>query len=168
MHRTFRDPIFLYLQQLFCCFNHLMNIECGDSQLKVTLVHSSEIAIDSVSHNSSIYCFVSFCTFKTLYAVVKCCIFWHQLERYIWNNHRSLPATILTVIIDFQHVVSSDAAERILVICWWFRFQHISLLNYEVTCHECFFVGGRCRHGNLRKRSNCLASMSRRINHRGD
>lgn len=123
MHRAFRNPIFLNLQELFGRFNHLMDVESGNPKLKMTLVHSSEVTIDSVGHNSSVDCLVSFSTLKALNAVVQSCVFGHEFERHVWNDHWSLPAAILAIVVNFEHVVSSETSECVLVVSGGFGFK---------------------------------------------
>ena len=129
MHRAFRYPIFLNLQQLFGRFNHLVDVESGNPELKMTLVHSSEVAIDSVGHNSSVDCFVSFSTLKALNAVVQSCVFGHQFERHVWNDHWSLPAAILAIVVYLEHVVSSETSECVLVVSGGLWLQNVAFLD---------------------------------------
>ena len=129
MHRAFRYPIFLNLQQLFGRFNHLVDVESGNSELEMTLVHSSEVTIDPVSHNSSIDCLVGFSALEALNAVVKSCVFGHQFERHVWNDHRSLPAAILAIVVNLKHVVSSNTTECILVVSRGLWLQNVAFLD---------------------------------------
>jgi len=119
-----------------------MDVVSRDSKLKMALVHSAEIPVNSVSHHSFINSLVSLSAFKALNTIVESRVLGHKLERHVRHNHGSLPATVLTVVVNLEHVVGSNASKRVLVVCWWLRLENFALLNDKIASHECLFVGG--------------------------
>ena len=146
MHGSLRNPIFFDFQQLLCCLNHLVDVESWDTKLNMALVHSSEIPVDSVGHYSSVNSLIRLCTFETLNTVVKGRVLGHQLEGHVGDNHRSLPSAVLTVVVNLEHVVGSNASESVLMVCWWLWLEHVALLNDKIAGHESLFVGRSGRH----------------------
>jgi len=53
---------------------------------------------------------------KALNTIMKSSICWIEFKRSVCANNRILPATIMKVIINLQHVVSSNSAKGILVL----------------------------------------------------
>ena len=84
------------------------------------LVHSLHVLIRSEEHQSAVVGNVSFQSLETLGAVVKRGICWIQVEVFISSDNRRLPAAIVYVVVNVQHVVSGKAAENVLMV--GFRF----------------------------------------------
>ena len=76
-----------------------MNIEGRNAQLHVRLIHSLKVIVDPEHDHSLVVCLVGFSSFEALDGVVKGGVGRVKHERLVRNNLRSLPTSIIKVIV---------------------------------------------------------------------
>lgn len=99
-------------------------------------VHSHEITVWSINQDFVFFCFVGFEAFEALYGIVESCVHWVEMEIFVSFDNRMLPAALVSVVVDVQHVVCGDSSEHILVVSWRLRLKILSFHEFNVACLE--------------------------------
>jgi hypothetical protein len=102
-------------------------------------VHAFEVFVDTVQNNilGVFLTFIGFAPFKALDTVVKSGVCRVEFERLNRLDDRSLPSTVVLIVVAVEHVVGGDASEDVLMVARWFGEEILPLMNNEVFCVEC-------------------------------
>lgn len=105
MKGSARNPFLLHLDQFFYAFNHFFWRKLRETKLSVRTVHSFEVFVWAEQHHAVIVGDISFEAFKALDAVVKGRICRVQFKRLISLDDRTLPSSVVDIIINVNHVI---------------------------------------------------------------
>ncbi len=133
------------------------------------LVHAAEVLIGAEQDNLIINSSICFGALKTLNRVVKGCICWVNTERLVRHNLGGLPATIVKVKVDFEHVISRDGSERVDMVFVRFFLKLLSLNDLQVIGEEGLFhdceAGARLLHETSKSGSSPMSSVEQWCHH---
>lgn len=142
MHRSVWNPVTLQIEKLTGTFYHLVDVELRETELPVATVHSFEVLVDPV-HNRSFWILrVNIClsTLKTLYSIMQSSICWIQLEVSNGLDSRSLPASIIFIIVAVKHMIREYPTKGILMIISRLFLQSSCLFNLQILGVECLIL----------------------------
>ena len=108
-----RYPGFLNFDESSAALKHLISVESRDAKLQMGLVHSAEILVRSKQDHFVVDCSISFRSFEALDRVVQSSVRRIDIEWLVWHNLRGLPATVLQIEVDFEHVIGLDGTEGV-------------------------------------------------------
>lgn len=78
-----------------------MDVKGGNAELLVRIVHATEVLVAPKYNYTIVDGSIGLGPLKTLNSVVESRVGWINLERFVWNDLRLLPATIFSIIVDF-------------------------------------------------------------------
>ena len=108
-----RYPGFLNFDESSAALKHLISVESRDAKLQMGLVHSAEILVRSKQDHFVVDCSISFRSFEALDRVVQSSVRRIDIEWLVWHNLRGLPASVLQIEVDFEHVIGLDGTEGV-------------------------------------------------------
>lgn len=132
MHGSARNPSLLNLDELLEAFKHLLRVVLWEPKLSVRAVHTLEVLVRAVKHGAIVVSDVCLHALEALDGVVKGGIRWVELKWLVLLNRGLLPTSIVHIIVDLEHVVGSETAEGVLVICSWLRLKNGPLFEGEL------------------------------------
>jgi len=97
-----------------------MYIEVWDAQLGMRRIHPATVLVVAVHDYAFVNSFISLRALKALNTVLKSSILRHKIERSVRNDLRLLPATVMVVVVDFEHIICMNATKSVLVFRSWF------------------------------------------------
>ena len=103
------------------------------------LIHAPEVLVGAEHDHFIVDCSVSFRTLEALNSVVNRSISRVQLEAFVRLNDRCLPAAVVQIKVDLEHVVSLDSTELVRVVWPRLLFQIFALDDLQVVCQESLF-----------------------------
>jgi len=106
------------------------------------LVHAAEVFVGAEHHNLLVDGAVGLGSLETLDGVVEHGVRWLELERLVWPDLGCLPATIVKIIIDLEHIVCLEGTECVNMVCRGLRLELLALDELQVISEECFLHSG--------------------------
>ena len=139
VQRLVGDPVLFNLNKATTALKHLKSIESWDAKLQVRLVHTLKVLVRAIHYNLVIDCAVSLGTLKTLNGVMQGGIRGLKHERLVRLDLWLLPATIVQIVVDLEHIVSLKGAECVDMVRAGLLLELFPLNELQVTGEECLF-----------------------------
>lgn len=106
MERSTGNPLALFADEFLEALYHFLAVEFSESKLSVRDVHALEVLVWTEEQGAVIMSDICLETLEAFDAVMEGRVGRVELKWLVSLNQRSLPSTVVHVIVNFEHVVS--------------------------------------------------------------